>query len=176
MILAVCLELLFVASIIIIDLVSKGLIMPFLLENGGNYTVWDGIIHFVYAENYGASFGSFDGMTEFLLIVTLVTVLAMVASLFFLNDKPKLLRYGILTVIGGGIGNMVDRFMLGYVRDFIDYKLLDTWFGIDFAIGNIADVFCIVGVIMIIFYIIFQYKENDNLMRFKRKKICKQKN
>ena len=64
-------------------------------------------------------------------------------------------------ILGGAIGNLYDRIFLGYVRDFIDYTFLDTFFGIDFAIGNIADIYLCVGVLVMIVYVIFVFKEDD---------------
>ena len=56
---------------------------------------------------------------------------------------------------------MIDRLAFGYVRDFIDYTFLETFFGIDFAIGNIADIFVMIAMGMLIVYMIFGYKEGD---------------
>lgn len=147
--------------------------MPFLQANGNHYELIDGVLGLQYAENYGASFGIFEGNKWFLLILTILTTLIMIGFLVFISQKPKLLRYGLLTVVGGAIGNIVDRLAFGYVRDFIDYEFLDTWFGINFAIGNIADIFCLVGVLMIVVYIFFDYNEGDLQSRFKRFQKCK---
>ena len=174
--LAILLEVLVFAGVMIVDLVSKALIMPYLLKQPSqSFAVWDNIIHFTYAENYGASFGIFNGKTGLLLAITGIAMALVLIALIFLNQKPKLLRYGLILLLGGGLANLVDRISLGYVRDFIDYRFLSTWFNIDFAIGNMADIFCIVGVILMAVYIIFDYKEGDLSMRFKRVKLCKPK-
>lgn len=170
--LSILLEIGFCGLLVGIDLFSKGVIMPFLTEQGGRYTLVDGVLEFRYAENHGASFGIFSGDTVFLLVLTILTAIILIGALVYLSDKPKFLRYGLLTILGGAIGNIMDRAVLGYVRDFIDYTFLETWFGIDFAIGNIADIFCLVGLLIVIVYIFFGYKENDLQSRFKRFQKC----
>ena len=60
-----------------------------------------------------------------------------------------------LTELAGGIGNLVDRIVLGYVRDFIEYTIVYTLFKEDFAICNLADAFLTIGVIMVIVYLIY---------------------
>ena len=167
--LLIALEVLFLAFVIALDLFSKAVIMPFLLENGRHFELWTGVIELQYAENYGASFGIFEGKTMLLTIITGATVAVLVGTLIYLrNDSSKMLRYGLLTIVGGAIGNIYDRITLEYVRDFIEYTFFDTLFGYGFAIGNIADIFCLVGVLMVIVYVFFIYKEGELKSRFKR--------
>lgn len=173
---AILIEVLIFGSVLVVDLISKAMVMPFLLEqSGSSYAIWDGIIHFTYAENYGASFGIFNGNTGLLIGVTGIALTLMLAALVLLKQKPRLLRYGLVLLFGGGLANFIDRISLGYVRDFIDYRFLSTWFNIDFAIGNMADIFCLVGVLFMIIYIVFDYKDGDLNLRFKRKQLCKPK-
>ena len=46
------------------------------------------------------------------------------------DEKPRLLRYGVVTIIAGAMGNLIDRIAFGYVRDFIDYTFFQTWFNV----------------------------------------------
>lgn len=155
-------ELLFTGGLIGIDLLSKWAIKAFLLNTPlMHYAIFDGVLELHYVENYGASFGLFSGNQILLLVITCIVVAAMIVILVLRPKAPKLFRYGLLTIVGGAIGNIFDRAVLGYVRDFIDYTFLHTWFGIDFAIGNIADIFCLIGLLMLIVYILFQYKDGD---------------
>lgn len=163
------------ALLLFIDLFSKGIIMPFLKNNGLHFPMIEGVFELQYAENYGATFGIFTGKPVFLIVITSITTIAMLTVLVLLNGKAKLLRFGLVTIIAGAVGNLVDRIALGYVRDFIDYTFLKTWFNIDFAIGNIADIFCLVGVLMLIVYLLLEYEEGDLSFRFEslNKKLCK---
>lgn len=158
-------------SLVGIDLFSKWAISGFLASTAANHFVAiDGILEFTYVENNGASFGVFSGNRWLLLAITALTALAILVMLFMRPKAPKLLRFGLVTLLGGAIGNIYDRAVLGYVRDFIDYTFLKTWFNIDFAIGNIADIFCLVAVLMILVYVLFGYKEGDLASHKKLKK------
>lgn len=161
-------ELAFLALIIGIDLYSKWAAVKLLGSVGSYYEVWKNVIDFRYVRNYGASFGSFTNQSVLLLTVTIVVCTVIFIFLYWKPFTSKYLRFSLLMIAGGAIGNLIDRAALGYVRDFIDYKFLYTWFGIDFAIGNIADLFCIAGVLLFIIYAIFIHKEGDISKFFKR--------
>ncbi|MDE6361846.1 MAG: signal peptidase II, partial [Clostridia bacterium] len=83
--------------------------------------------------------------------------------------RPKtswLFRWSMLLLISGGLGNLVDRvFCDGVVRDFIQYLFLDgifqKLFNTSFGVGNVADIYLVLGVFMICAYIVFDYKEGD---------------
>lgn len=160
LIIGIALELGFLALIIAIDLISKSL-FKFLIENNGSFAAWEGVLEFVYVTNDGASFGAFAGARWLLIGAPIVVGIIILACLYINPTTDRLYRYALLTILGGALGNLYDRIALKYVRDFIDYKFLQSWFGIDFAIGNIADLFCLVGVLMLIVYIIFGYKDGD---------------
>jgi signal peptidase II len=99
------------------------------------------VLHLTYAENKGAAFGILQNHRWVFMISSVVLmavlVLIMVKYKKFLHP---LMMTGLSFVFAGGIGNMIDRTLLGYVIDFIDFTL------IDFAIFNIADSFICIGV------------------------------
>lgn len=149
-------------AVLAIDLLSKSLVFAFLADKkSGRFELIEGIFALQEAHNYGASFGIFEGKQTMLVVLTAIVMVALVTLLVVKPKLPTLLRSGIILIIGGGVGNLIDRIAFGYVRDFIDYTFLDTFFGIDFAIGNIADIFLLVGTFMVIIYVIFQAKEED---------------
>lgn len=154
-------EFLLFAAMLAVDLISKSAVFAFLEQKGGSYVVFEGIYTLVEVKNFGASFGIFSGKTTLLTVFTAIAMIALFVLLVVRPKTPALFRVGIVTVIAGGVGNLVDRIAFGYVRDFIDYTFLETFFGIDFAVGNIADIFILVGVLCLIVYIIFGYKEGD---------------
>lgn len=99
-----------------------------------------GIFHFTYVTNPGAAFSLFAGKGEWLRWLSLAVSLALVALASF---GPKLhlwdqLGYGL--ILGGALGNGIDRFVLGYVIDFLDFRL------INFPVFNLADVFINIGI------------------------------
>lgn len=107
------------------------------------------VIDLTYLENDGAVFGSFSGMTTMLIVVSIVMVLVCGYFLFKYGKSSKLLTTSLTLIIGGGIGNAIDRiFRDGRVVDYIEVKLFN------FAIFNFADMCVVVGTILMILYLI----------------------
>ena len=155
-------EILFAVAAIAVDLVSKAAAFDILEDvPGGSIAVAEGIFSLTMARNYGASFGVFSGKTTLLSAITGIGIALVLVVLIVRPKAPKILRYSLIMIFAGGLGNLVDRIAFGYVRDFIDYTFLETFFGIDFAIGNIADIFVMIAMGMLIVYMIFGYKEGD---------------
>ena len=155
-------EILFAVAAIAVDLVSKAAAFDILEDvAGGSIAVAEGIFSLTMTRNYGASFGVFSGQTTLLSAITGIGIALVLVVLIVRPKAPKILRYSLIMIFAGGLGNLVDRIAFGYVRDFIDYTFLETFFGIDFAIGNIADIFVMIAMGMLIVYMIFGYKEGD---------------
>lgn len=155
-------EILFAVAAIAVDLVSKAAAFDILEDvPGGSVAVAEGIFSLTMTRNYGASFGVFSGKTTLLSAITGIGIALVLVVLIARPKAPKILRYSLIMIFAGGLGNLVDRIAFGYVRDFIDYTFLETFFGIDFAIGNIADIFVMIAMGMLIVYMIFGYKEGD---------------
>lgn len=155
-------EILFAVAAIAVDLVSKAAAFDILEDvPGGSVAVAEGIFSLTMTRNYGASFGVFSGKTTLLSAITGIGIALVLVVLIVRPKAPKILRYSLIMIFAGGLGNLVDRIAFGYVRDFIDYTFLETFFGIDFAIGNIADIFVMIAMGMLIVYMIFGYKEGD---------------
>lgn len=155
-------EILFAVAAIAVDLVSKAAAFDILEDvPGGSVAVAEGIFSLTMTRNYGASFGIFSGKTTLLSAITGIGIALVLVVLIVRPKAPKILRYSLIMIFAGGLGNLVDRIAFGYVRDFIDYTFLETFFGIDFAIGNIADIFVMIAMGMLIVYMIFGYKEGD---------------
>lgn len=112
----------------------------------------DGILHFHYAENTGASFSMLQGARLLFIIVSAVAAIYIVY--YVLSRKRKLHTLEIISlalILGGSVGNLIDRVRLGYVIDFIYVKI------INFAIFNVADSCVVVGAILLSIYILFIY-------------------
>ena len=155
-------EILSAVAAIAVDLVSKAAAFDILEDvPGGSVAVAEGIFSLTMTRNYGASFGVFSGKTTLLSAITGIGIALVLVVLIVRPKAPKILRYSLIMIFAGGLGNLVDRIAFGYVRDFIDYTFLETFFGIDFAIGNIADIFVMIAMGMLIVYMIFGYKEGE---------------
>lgn len=155
-------EIVFAVAALAVDLVSKAAAFDILDDApGGSIAVAEGVFSLTLARNYGASFGIFSGKTTLLSAITGIGIALVLVFLVVRPKTPKIFRYSMLLIFSGGLGNLIDRLAFGYVRDFIDYTFLETFFGIDFAIGNIADIFVMIAMGMLIVYMIFGYKEGD---------------
>ena len=130
------------------------------------YVLWEGVFELRYLENRGSAFGMFQNQIAFLLIVGIV-VLGLALYYFVKipwNKKMNTLRVIAVFIAAGGMGNMIDRIRLGYVVDFFYFKL------INFPIFNVADIYVTVGTALLIFFILFYYKEDDfKFIKFKIK-------
>ena len=161
MMIVILVDLLIVAVLLTADLVSKHYAAKYLLSHGGSYEAIKDVLTFRYSENKGAAFGIFENSRVFLSVFVGIVVLALIGFMAYHIVKKKykeklgvFLHVSLSFILAGGIGNLVDRIALGYVRDFIEYTFIYTLFKKHFAICNLADVFLTVGVIMVVIYLI----------------------
>ena len=137
----------FVASIvavIIIDQLTKHFIQLFMLP-GMSFSVIPDIFSITYVQNAGAAFGILEHQRLLFIFITLIILF--VCGYFYkkIQKLPRYLRFSIALLLGGAIGNLIDRIQLGIVVDFFDFHV---W-----PVFNIADIAIVCGVILIIYYI-----------------------
>ena len=123
---------------ILIDQIVK-IIISSTMSVGETIPVIKDIFHFTYIRNEGAAFGMLSEHRWVFMIISSVAIVAMCIYLFKFCKERMLTRIGIALVIGGGIGNMIDRIFLGYVVDMIDCRFLE------FYVFNVADSCVCVG-------------------------------
>lgn len=93
--------------------------------------------------NYKAAFG-IDFSLNVIIIVSLAVILV---CMYYLNSvKEKILVYGLILILSGSVGNIIDRVFLGYVRDFIEISVIPVF--------NLADIFNLSGVILLLLYLV----------------------
>src|SRR3989338_3389114 len=130
--------------IILIDQLSKFLIKSNFQLNQ-SVPIINNIFHLTYINNTGAGFGILKAQTLILIFVSI----AVIGIIFYNFDKIKnkeiLLQVLVGFVLGGTIGNLIDRMAYGHVIDFIDFRI---W-----PIFNFADSFVTIGVIGLIIYL-----------------------
>ena len=112
-------------------------------------------LSFTYVLNEGAAFGILENQRIFFLVTTLLVVGGGFILLFRYEKKHILLKISSGLILGGALGNFVDRVIIGVVRDFIDLTLVDSVIGYSFPVFNVADIFVVVGVILLAVYILF---------------------
>ena len=106
--------------------------------------------------NTGAAWGIFSGKTLMLIIVSVIMIIALFFFNYFIKRKTTFYCIGFGFIIGGALGNLVDRIMLQYVRDFI---FLDFWPTLQTF--NIADSFLCIGAVMLAIFILFLSGEKN---------------
>lgn len=141
--------LMIIVGIVFLDQLTKWLTV-INLDLYESFTVIEGFFNFKYVRNTGAAFSMFDNPDErwIFMSISTVAIIVMVVYLWYNRKGDKLLCLSLSFVLGGGIGNMVDRTLLGYVIDFLDFIIWRTPEGkeIHFATFNIADSFVCIGV------------------------------
>ena len=133
-------------ALIALDLVTKVLAASNL--NMHSITLIPNLIDFIYTENTGAAFGMLSNNTWFLIGFTAVFIVAFVLFDIFNHSKNWFYRIGYVLVLAGAIGNLVDRIMFGFVRDFIAISFFPFIF-------NVADIFVTVGTVLLMIYVVF---------------------
>lgn len=150
------LQIIGVAVILAIDLITKRFVYGAHAENGSTTVAIKGVLEFTAVQNTGASFGIFAGSVLALGIVSLIASIAIaVVMVMSVKLKNGLLATSLAFILGGALGNMVDRLFLGYVRDFIHLPFMKF-----FGVFNIADNALTVGVVLIVIYLIFCYSSD----------------
>ncbi|MBR6513543.1 MAG: signal peptidase II [Clostridia bacterium] len=143
------------AACVGLDQLSKYLCVRYMTL-GDSVTIIPKVLDFTYIQNKGAAFGSLSNARWVFMIASVVMIAAIAVYVIY---NRRTLRYpSVITlslILGGGIGNMIDRIWLGYVIDFIDVKCVPYWCWI----FNVADSFVCVGAFfLVIIFIISEIK------------------
>ena len=113
------------------------------------------VVELRFVLNQGMAFSLLSGKQLFLIIATSAALLAVAYGLFFRSRGKRLQQAALVLVLGGGIGNMIDRIFRGYVVDMFDLQFMD------YPIFNLADIFVVVGVILGAVYYLWFYDKYD---------------
>lgn len=130
----------FVLGVLAIDQITKIYIIRHLTPETP-LPVVEGVFYITYVKNKGSAFGLFPDHTRFFIFMTLLLVLFLIVYLRDLSKESAAVRLGLAAGIGGAMGNFIDRVRLGYVVDFLDFRI---W-----PIFNIADIAIVLGAALI---------------------------
>lgn len=125
------------------------------LQPVGTMPFIPGIMELRFVLNDGAAFSSFAGARLFLILFTGIAIAAFAVYLFWKKPPKRLERTALVLLIGGGLGNLIDRVRTGVVVDFFA-----TTF-VDFAVFNVADCFVCVGAAMLILYVFLEERKKS---------------
>ena len=129
---------------IVLDQLTKYIVVQTFAEIGDTVPIWQDVFHFTYVINTGAAFSFFRGQVEILRWISLFVSLVLIIFVWYSPKISQLEQYGYGFILAGAIGNGIDRFLFGYVVDFLDFRL------INFPVFNIADVAINIGVLILI--------------------------
>ncbi|MDP4133831.1 MAG: signal peptidase II [Bacillota bacterium] len=143
--------------IIAFDQVTKYYVLSLGIHPGTTFSVLiNNVLEFKYIRNRGMAWGTFQGGRWIFVAVTIIFIILIVGYIFKKRIKDNLFLCAASFMIGGGIGNLIDRISTGDVIDFIYFKL------INFPIFNIADSFVVIGVILMIIYLLINKDADEN--------------
>jgi len=143
----------FIAVVVAVaDQVSKYLV-TIKIQYGEKIPVISDFFYLTRHSNKGAAWGMFQNARIYLIILTIAASSVIIYFLFKTQDK--FLKLSLSLILGGAIGNLIDRILKGAVTDFLDF-----YFGsYNFPTFNLADSFIVIGSILLAYYLIFIYKE-----------------
>ena len=138
------------------------------IEYGEMIPVIENFLYITHHSNTGAAWGLFSNSTLFLTILSGIVIILIAAAMPKFNTV--LLKWAFSFILGGAIGNQIDRILFGRVTDFID----TYYWGYNFPIFNVADSSIVIGSILLLIYMFFYYKDED--FSFLERKAAKEKN
>lgn len=131
--------------LLLIDQISKLLVVKLIDINSGMELIKN-FFYLTYTHNTGAAFSILTGKRIFLILIAVVILIVIFNYLRKNKIESKIEKIAFSLIIGGSIGNLLDRIVRGYVIDFLDFKI----FGYNFPIFNLADTFIVIGVILLL--------------------------
>lgn len=149
--------------ILVLDQITK-ILTNIFIDTNSSVKVIDGFFSLVNVTNTGAAFSILEGRTFFLVMLTLLVIVMILKMRKDFDDKRYVnVAFGFL--MGGILGNLVDRLFLGSVRDFLKFRI----FGYNFPVFNVADMAIVIGVILLIINI-FRGESNGSSSKRRNKR------
>lgn len=133
-----------VAMVVLTDRVTKSFFSKVLYE-GETIPVFKNVFHFTLVHNTGMAFGLFKDHGVVFIIIPIIAIALLVYNIYYYQENENLSRSYIVAfalILGGAIGNLIDRIHIGHVIDFLDFRI--------FPVFNIADSAITIGAIIIL--------------------------
>ena len=143
--------------LLLIDQISK-IIITNSLSIGESKNVIDGFFSFNYVQNTGAAWGVLSNGS---LILAILSAIFLIFFIKYIVDLKKLSMFSVFDfslLLAGIMGNMLDRFIRGFVVDFFDFVV----FSYDYPVFNVADIFIVVGIILLLINMFIEGDYNDS--------------
>ncbi len=143
-------------SAIALDQLTKLLVINTLTLNS-SVTVINNFFSISHIKNKGAAWGVFQNGRLVFVILTVIVVI--VLAVLINRSNNRLYKTILSIIIGGALGNWIDRVLYGQVTDFLHFK----FWSYDFPVFNVSDMFVVVGTILLAVYLIFIEKEHGHM-------------
>lgn len=132
---------------LVVDIVSKIIVVKNVVF-GEEISVIKNFLKITYVRNTGVAWSIFSDMQFMIIIISILIIGGIVWYMYKNKPKNRLEKVSYGFILGGALGNFIDRIIHGYVIDFIDVRI----FGYNYPIFNLADTFIVVGIILLIIY------------------------
>jgi len=145
----------FAALSVVLDQISKYLTVKYIPLHE-IVPLWDGVVHLTHLRNTGMAFSMLQGGRWFFLVMTLVVFVLLGLAIRKKWVSHPVSLWALTAIVGGAIGNLIDRVRLGYVVDMIEVEFMN------FAVFNVADCFVVCGAILLVIAVFFFEKEEKS--------------
>lgn len=139
----------------LLDQASKAAVQLWMYQ-GESIPIAPHFFHLTYILNPGAAFGLMAYQTPLLVTVTAIMLIGVAVGYRHIRAGSPLLRYGLSLIVGGALGNFVDRLRYGHVVDFLDFRV---W-----PVFNLADTAIVIGACLLVLELVKDRpkKETEN--------------
>ena len=137
------------AIVIILDQLTKQVFWR-SFDVGQSTAVIDGIFRITLVKNAGAAFGVFEGGRPFFILASLVATVVLIYIGYRLPSEDRYKRILLGLILGGAVGNLIDRIYAGEVIDFLEIGIAGYWW----PVFNVADIAVSVGAVLLLIYLV----------------------
>jgi signal peptidase II len=131
-------------AIVLLDRITKNFFSQ-LLDLGESLPIVHNVFHMTLVHNTGIAFGFFKDMGAVFIVIPLVVIALLIFNIYYYRQNNEALSHSYIfsfsLILGGAIGNLIDRIMYGYVIDFVDLRI---W-----PVFNVADSAITIGAVVI---------------------------
>lgn len=156
------------ALLVVLDQVVKFLIRT-TMALGASMVLIPDVLGITYVQNTGAAFSSFSNSTLILAGISLAVSLLLILAITLRWVRHPFGRFTLMLILAGAMGNFIDRAVMGYVTDMIQVLF------VKFAVFNVADMFVVVGAVLLVIYVIFFWDRCERVHGKREKRKGKRK-
>ncbi len=135
------------AALAALDQIIKYFVSVYL-QPVGSVSIINNLFKLTYVENRGVAFGMLSDMRWFFVVLTSVLIICIIVFMFKKRPQNKMFYIASALIIGGGIGNLIDRVFYGYVIDYLSISFFPP-------VCNFADYCITVGTVLLLIYVLF---------------------